>query len=190
MVSGSGGREQLGFFGVGNEWRSLMNKPTLRIFGALILLFLGSYETRTLAESPKPQCEEENAVWVNETGDHRVIYYYVDGIYGWGNADVHIEQWRGSQLAWRQKGRHVCSNGHTVCRVVMEANLGESEAVIETIESNGDGISDWVVLAGINQATYYSGGGNVEWFNGFGPDEDIRLTLPENIYRFLSCKKQ
>ena len=163
------------------------------------------------AADAKRPCTNADAVWSHAGSDHQTVFYYFqrpgEGTINTSTAgSLRIEQWRGSKLAWRQNGRWAYSNGNPVLSVTMEANgygdnqatdrdqnqgeAPEAYAVMETIDANADGLSDWIILAGLNQATYYSGGAKVEWFNGFVPDKDARQILPENIYRFLACKKQ
>jgi hypothetical protein len=62
-----------------------------------------------------------------------------------------------------------------------------TSAIVERIDSDDDGISDWVVFAGLKQELWYTGGAKVEWFTGFAPED--RVQIP-NAYRLFGCRDQ
>ena len=120
-----------------------------------------------------------------------------------------IEEWRNGKLAWRTAATSTCSNGAVTCyefvRTAVDDSVAEAgqqdgdqvandpaeppstDTIIEMIDENGDDLADWVVLAGLEQQLYYSGGAKVEWHNGFKPEEGERVTAP-NQYRFAGCR--
>lgn len=65
---------------------------------------------------------------------------------------------------------------------------GLASAVIESIDADGDGIDEWVILAAAAQTLYYSGGLKVIWYNGFENPKGERI-LPANVFKLLSCRK-
>jgi hypothetical protein len=156
-----------------------------------------------------PPCDDDHAIWAYEDQERRVILYFGDpppNVPG-SFESVHIEEWQGGKLIWRQNGLLTCSNGASTCYVVMEvvgdpdappddnnlnaAGAPEVSAVIEIIDADEDGLSDWVVLAGLEQMTYYARGAKVEWFDSEQRQErEAAYITPENIYKFYSCKKQ
>lgn len=139
------------------------------------------------------ECAPKDMVWSASGDTEKYVLYGSEGIeYG---SKVSIEAWRSSKLAWRAKGSVSCSNGAVICYMMMDnasGGTGEdatTDAVMETIDENKDGIPDYVILAALGQNLYQVGGAKVEWFNGFKPtDEDDRV-FPENTFKFLSCKK-
>jgi hypothetical protein len=149
----------------------------------------------------KPPCDNRDAIWANKTEKEKQIFYFAGERSG-PYSPVIIEEWRGDKLAWRQNGLFTCSNGASTCYVMMEVNgagspventaneagTPEADAVFESIDENDDGLSEWVILAGLRQSTYYANGAKTEWSNGFSPDEPGDRIPPANIYRFESCR--
>ena len=138
-----------------------------------------------------PHCKQANGIWANEVGDIRHIVYGSEGLSY--NSELYFEEWRHSKLAWRAKGTITCSNGASICYAMVENSSGLSgndattDAVVEQIDENQDGLPEWLVFAALGQNLYYSGGAKVEWFNGFGPTANSRIMMP-NIYRFFGCR--
>lgn len=137
------------------------------------------------------QCQKKNAVWVNERDGVRYVIYGTDGFEMF--SAVNLEEWRDDKLAWRAKANVTCSNGVSVCYLLIENASGLSgddattSIVVEQIDEHGDGLSEWVVLAGMDSALWYSGGAKVEWFNGFKPKTTDERVIAPNIYSFESC---
>lgn len=134
------------------------------------------------------QCDDSRAIWAAEKDGLRHIVYGTQGLDYWST--IYFEEWRQQKLAWRGRGRVSCSNGRVICYVNVEdmAKADGTDAVIEKIDADGDGVSDWVVFAGLEQNIHYGGGARVEWFNGFRPGEDERVQMP-SIYRLLTCRE-
>lgn len=139
------------------------------------------------------QCQNKDGVWVHEDDGIRHVLYGTDGLNMF--SEVNLEEWRGDRLAWRAKGTVTCSNGVSVCYLLLPNNSGLSgndattSIIIEQIDEHNDGLGEWVVLAAMNSALWYSGGAKVEWFDGFRPEpEDERVTAP-NVYRLEKCRK-
>lgn len=145
----------------------------------------------TAAAGQKPNCNDAHAIWANEKGDVRQILYGSQGVPALGT-DIVVEEWRKGKLAWRAAGTGTCSNGAVICYAsfvnMLEGKDNETSAIIETIDTNGDGIQDWIILSALQQQAYYAGGLKVEWFNGFKPVEDERVS-PQNQFKFFSCRK-
>lgn len=142
-----------------------------------------------------PQCEDRKAIWANDGDGSRYIVY---GPFGIVNGDVFFENWRGNRLAFRVKGSVNCSNGVSLCVLSLADNseaaagngeMKETEVAVETIDDNGDGLSEYAVFASLSQTLYYAEGlKNVEWFNGFVPNLSEPVVLP-NVYKFFGCRK-
>lgn len=139
-----------------------------------------------------PQCEQDYAIWVSETGNVRHIVYGSEGVRYY--SDVYFEEWRESKLAWRARASVTCSNGAVTCYALVENASGSTgddgitSIVIEQIDENADGLPEWVVFAALGQSLYYNGGAKVKWFNGFGQGQYDRVTMP-NIYQFFDCRE-
>jgi hypothetical protein len=136
------------------------------------------------------QCQNKDAIWSAATDKARYVIYGTDGLNMF--SDVTLEQWRGQKLAWRTTGNVSCSNGISVCRLgltnSMDAPDNGTSVIIERIDENGDGVADWLALAGLENELWYAGGAKVDWFNGFGPEyDDDRQTAPD-IFRLDSCR--
>lgn len=139
------------------------------------------------------KCASKDMVWSATGKTEKYVLYGSVGIeYG---SNVSIEAWRNSKLAWRAKGSVTCSNGAVICYLMVDNASGETgedattDAVMETIDENKDGVPDYVILAALGQNLYQIGGAKVEWFNGFKPNDEDDRVFPENIFKFLSCKK-
>jgi hypothetical protein len=141
-------------------------------------------------------CKDELAIWAAKQGGVRNIAYQAqtDGLRSMWPSMV-LEEWRDGKLAWRAVASTTCSNGHSICYIFAPDNaslIGESttEAIIERIDENRDGLADWMILAGLGEQIWYADGLRVDWFNGFGKDEqDERITLP-NQYKFSGCQTE
>lgn len=103
-----------------------------------------------------------------------------------------IEEWRNGKRAWRTVAARVtCSDDVCTARFADETPPEEVEAAIESIDEDGDGLSDYLVLAGLAQELYYRGGAKVEWDEGFlakkygGMFE--RPSPGSNVFKFLRC---
>jgi hypothetical protein len=141
------------------------------------------------------ECTDETAIWASPERDGvRHVLYGTGGITMF--SAVFIEEWRDGKRAWRTAAATTsCSNGEVVCRVYFEDETpsddpehGRAAAIIERIDENDDGLSEWVVLAGLAAELYYGGGAKVEWDDGFKPEEFERPAAT-NIYKFLGCRK-
>lgn len=139
-----------------------------------------------LAES---RCTDKRAIWENGMGEVRHIVYGTEGVNYFSR--IYFEEWRGGKLAWRGKGEITCSNGASTCYGLVRNNLGDdgiTEAVLERIDADGDGIADWVIFAGLSQALWYSEGLKVNWFNGFKPEDPSDRIQASNIYKIAGCR--
>lgn len=140
----------------------------------------------------KPQCDQKYGIWATEADGVRYVVYGSDGVAY--SSNVYFEEWRQSRLAWRANAKVTCSNGAVICYALVENASGltgddaTTGVALEEIDENADGLPEWVVFAALGQSLYYSGGAKVEWFNGFGPAEDDRVTMP-NIYQFFDCRE-
>jgi len=161
-----------------------------------------------------PPCDDDRAIWAHDGSDgvRHIIYRVVgdelpDDVSSFGY--FFIEEWRKGKLTWRTTATLTCSNGASTCYVPVplagfdggaetdpqdadpaagdQNGDASTDTIIETIDGNGDDVSDWVVLAGLGQELYYSGGARVEWYNGFKPEEYERLTAP-NQYKYAGCR--
>jgi len=134
-------------------------------------------------------CTDKRAIWENDMGAVRHVLYGTEGVnYA---SKIYFEEWRGGKLAWRGRGEITCSNGASTCYGLVRNNLGDdgiTEAVLERIDADGDGIDDWVILAGLSQALWYSEGLKVDWFNGFKPDDPSDRIQASNIYKISGCR--
>ncbi len=159
----------------------------------MLFLFLSFLFAMSQLTWAKPQCEQKYGIWATEADGVRHVVYGSDGVAY--NSNVYFEEWRQSKLAWRASAKITCSNGAVTCYALVENASGlpgddsTTDVVLEEIDENADGLPEWVVFAGLGQGLYYSGGAKVEWFNGFGPTEYDRITMP-NIYRFLDCRER
>lgn len=134
----------------------------------------------------EPILSNSNTSWGSIGEDKRHLIYGTDGLnYG---SQVVIEEWRENKLAWKLESTVTCSNGAVICYLLvpnasgLEGNDATTSVVIERIDTDDDGVDDWIILAAFEQGLYYNGGGKVSWFNGFKPDENERITAP-NIYK-------
>ncbi|MCZ7861067.1 hypothetical protein O9X98_06575 [Agrobacterium salinitolerans] len=140
-----------------------------------------------------PPCDEQRAIWANDRDGIRYVVYGRDGIQN-GHSDIFFENWQGNRLAWRVRGSVDCSNGVSICSLTIADNSEDGgsdpeDAVVETIDDDGDGVSEYVIFASLSQNLYYSKGlKSVEWLNGFKPEDAEQLILP-NVYKFLGCRK-
>lgn len=148
------------------------------------------------ATSQAAACKDELAIWPTEEGGVRNVVYQAqtDGS-GQLWPDMFFEEWRGGKLAWRALARTSCSNGHSICRVSAPDGLsliGESttDAIIERIDEDEDGLAEWVIFAGFGQSMHYAGGLQVEWFNGFGEQEQETRISPPNQYKYFGCQTE
>jgi hypothetical protein len=141
------------------------------------------------------ECRDETGIWASPERDGvRHVLYGTGGIIMF--SAVFIEEWRNGKRAWRTTAATTsCSNGEVVCRVAFEdetpsddPSQDRAEAIVERIDENGDGLSEWVVLAGLAAELNYGGGAKVEWDDGFKPEEFER-PVAGNIYKFLGCRK-
>lgn len=141
-------------------------------------------------------CKDDLAIWAVEQGGVRNITYQAqtDGLRSMWPHMV-LEEWRDGKLAWRAVASTTCSNGHSICYIFAPNNLsliGESttEAIIERVDENRDGLADWMIFAGLGELIWYADGLRVDWFNGFGKaEQEERTTLP-NQYRFSGCQTE
>lgn len=157
--------------------------PTAVAFAALLLA-----APQALAEA---KCTDKRAIWANDVGDVRHIVYGTEGVNYFSK--VYFEEWRGGKLAWRGGGEIGCSNGASTCYGLVRNNFGEgniTEAVLERIDADGDGVADWVIFAGLSQALWYNEGLKVEWFNGFRPEDPSDRIQASNIYRISGCREK
>lgn len=162
----------------------------IRVLSSATLALGLSLASVTAQES----CTDELAVWSSERDGVQNLIYGTEGMRYF--SEVTFEEWRQSELAWRGRGRISCSNGQATCYVAVENNVkpadeepGYTDVVIEKIDENEDGLSEWIIMAGLYQAIYYGGGARVEWFNGFTPEEYERVQMP-SIYKFLRCDEE
>ncbi|MEW9837991.1 hypothetical protein [Mesorhizobium marinum] len=137
------------------------------------------------------QCKNETAIWATERDGIRHVVYGSNGVTL--SSRVLFEEWRNSKLAWQVSASVTCSNGHSICRVMvpnasgLPGDAGQTVAIVEEIDQDGDGLSEWVVFAALGQMLYYAGGAKVVWYNDFKPGEFDRILIP-NRYRFLACR--
>lgn len=134
-------------------------------------------------------CTDKRAIWEHDMGDVRHIVYGTEGVNYFSK--IFFEEWRGGKLAWRGRGEITCSSGASTCYGLVRNNLGDdgiTEAVLERIDADGDGIDDWVIFAGLSQALWYSEGLKVNWFNGFKPDDPSQRIQASNIYKLAGCR--
>jgi hypothetical protein len=145
------------------------------------------------------RCDDEHATWESASRDgvrHTLAIRSDDQLVGF---IARIEEWRGDKLAWRLQAEILCSNGAVTCRLDVpntmnpdDANKGEDDyatTIVERIDADGDDNSEWIVLAGLEQELYYSGGASVEFLNGFGREYDDERMLAPNIYKFAGCRE-
>jgi len=135
-------------------------------------------------------CTDKRAIWENDMGDTRHIVYGTEGVNYFST--IYFEEWRGGKLAWRGGGEITCSNGASTCYGLVRNNLGDdgiTEAVLERIDADGDGVADWVIFAGLSQALWYNEGLKVTWFNGFKPEDPSDRIQASNIYRIAGCRE-
>jgi hypothetical protein len=153
----------------------------------LAVLFAVFYPNMAIA-----LCTNSDAVWSADQEDEHYVIYGTDGIeYG---SKISIEKWHHKQLIWRGHAYESFSNGYVVRRLSFDNASGgtgfdgETDAVLETIDENNDGLYDWITLAAIEQSLHYAGGLKVKWFHGKPKLYDEPITIPD-VYRFLACKK-
>jgi hypothetical protein len=176
--------------------------------------WMGLLAVPAVAPALAAPCDDYRAIWANDGPDSvRHVIYHVDTN---GEVDqdaptfgyLFIEEWRERKLAWRTAAPVTCSNGVSTCYALVRtadlhgASSGDDEprssdsdqdaepatnTIIEMIDENADKLSEWVVLAGLGQELYYSGGAKVEWYNGFKPEQGERATAP-NHYRYAGCR--
>lgn len=137
-------------------------------------------------EKLEPIVSYPKTSWEAIGENKRHLIYGTDGLnYG---SQVVIEEWRENKLAWKLESTVTCSNGVVICYLLvpnasgLEGNDATTSVVIERIDTDDDGIDDWIILAAFEQGLYYNGGGVVSWYNGFKPVENERITAP-NIYK-------
>lgn len=145
------------------------------------------------------RCNDEHAIWEASSDGgvrHTLVIRSDDQMFGFV---ARIEEWRNDRLAWRVQGTILCSNGDVTCRLDIpnmmdpdDPNKDEEDyatAIVERIYEDSDDNAEWIVLAGLHQKLYYSGGANVEFVNGFSREyEDERIVAP-NVYKFSGCRE-
>jgi hypothetical protein len=135
-------------------------------------------------------CTNTDAIWEAKGDKLRYVVYGTDGLNYFSVA--FLEEWRGDKLAWRTTGRVSCSNGASICYLLLDrADGGEKsiEIIMEGIDVEGDDLTDWIVFAALGQSLWYEGDPKVKWYNGFVPAEGERI-IPPNIYRFSACRSE
>jgi hypothetical protein len=142
-------------------------------------------------------CDDQAAVWATPERDGvRHLLYGTGAITVWSG--IFIEEWRNGRRAWRTKaGWATCSNGQVTCIVYFDDETmsdGGVAAIIEQIDDDGDGRSEYIVLAGLLQDLYYGGGAAVDWDDGFEPlrSEELgyeRAYPSSNVFRFFDCRR-
>jgi hypothetical protein len=143
------------------------------------------------------RCDDQTAIWATpERNGVRHLLYGTSAITMWSG--IFIEEWRHGKRAWRTKaGWATCSNGEVTCTAYFADETmsdGGVGAVIEQIDDDGDGLSEYIVLAGLVQDLYYGGGAAVDWDDGFEPlrSEELgyeRAYPSSNVFRFFDCRK-
>ena len=144
------------------------------------------------------RCDDEHAIWEASSNDgvrHTLAIKSDDQIFGF---IARIEEWRGGKLAWRLQAAIACSNGQVTCRLYVPSIMDPDDSdddeddyatvVVERIDADGDGNSEWIVLAGLQQELYYSADAKVEFVNGFGRESDDERIVAPNIYKFSDCR--
>ena len=143
------------------------------------------------APHARAECSDKRAIWAAEMGDIKHVVFGTEGVnYG---SKIYFEEWRGGKLAWRGGGEVTCSNGASTCYGLIRNHIGGEEttdAVLEQIDENRDGIADWVIFAGLSQALWYSEGLEVEWFNGFKREDPSDRIQASNIYKLSGCREK
>ena len=139
-------------------------------------------------------CDDRTAIWTTEEQDG--VRHLLYGTHGIGEEGaMFIEEWRGGRRAWRTlAGRATCSDGICTVRFEDVTPSDDVEAYVESVDENGDGLSDYVVLAGLGQDLYYGGGAKVEWDEGFLAKKYgsmFERPLPvSNVFKFLRCRTE
>ncbi|RWA98305.1 hypothetical protein [Mesorhizobium sp.] len=150
---------------------------------------VGAASQATAGES----CTSHDAVWSHESRGSTWRYYTTGS--AWTMRDAFIEKWTGQKLDYRIKGEWTCSNGAVICQVIMptkpldsptDAADGTVNAVFEEIDENGDRVPEWVVLAGLGQAYYYSAGPRYDFVNG---DEPPHRSYIPNVFKYETCNR-
>jgi hypothetical protein len=157
----------------------------------MMRIWLAALLVTTLAGQVDAACSDKRAIWEHSFDDgNKHVVFGTEGINYFST--IYFEEWRGGKLAWRGTGSITCSNGASTCYGMIRNNLGDegiTEAVLETIDENRDGIADWVIFAGLSQALWYNEGLKVEWFNGFKPEDVSDRIQSSNIYKLAGCRE-
>jgi len=141
-------------------------------------------------------CDNQTAIWATpETDGVTHLLYGTGAITMWSG--IFIEEWRNGKRAWRTKaGWATCSNGQVTCSVSFEDETASDGAIadIEWIDDDNDGLSEFIILAGLRQQLYYGGGARVDWDEGFQPKEYDgmfeRAVPSSNVFKFFDCRKE
>lgn len=161
-----------------------------RILIASILAFAVS--DTALAES----CGDDLAVWATPERKYEGeieswTITFPDGLGGTGKRPVLFEMWLNRKKAGSLPGEYECTNeAATICFVSVEMNLDSqsfASGLMERVDENQDGTSEWLVLAGFAQAGYNKNGAKIRWEPGFEIEEHSEV--PFNIYKFERCRQ-
>lgn len=145
-------------------------------------MVLGAALASSVPAQAAASCDDSAAVWATsekEGVSHRL--YRPSDVY-------FIEEWRNGKRAWRTLAAWMtCSNGVSTCWADFQTEKGDTLSILESIDDDDDGLSEWMVIGSLWQDLRNGGGAKVEWDEGFASEAGERLLPKSNAYKFFGC---
>ena len=167
----------------------LATVPRFLVLGLLTFTGLAFCIQPTSAQVLK--CNDDRAVWSSESDGYTIQLMLsrslhsdplVSGVFVFSAI-------KDGSVHWTTEGAVRCSQGMPICSIDVPSTNGTFDgAIVENIDENADGLSEWIIFAGLEQQLYYAGG-----LAGEFPDSAASVTtkpLLPNQFKLVSCRPE
>lgn len=150
-------------------------------------------------------CAWNRIIWATQQDSERWVLYFEDSISDQGTK-AFLELWEDRKIKLRMYGLMVCSQGQTVCRLLIldDHYTAEAfysidqrlpgpdvvgEAIIEDLDSDSDGDLDFLVLGGLRQSLFYGLQPDFRYAEVFETGHQGEPhPLHSNVFAFFGCR--